>query len=340
MPRLSGAPLSCNRSRSAPRVARGLLGTALLLATSVIGAPGVARAQDAAASSQAPAPASTSPPPTTTTTTPEPSAPVAPPAPAPPEPAAAPAIEKPVAVPPTPSLAPTVEPAPVEERPTDHAGVVRHVGIGFLGVSELPIAVALPVGTEDEPGLSPNDRLLVRAVTAPTLGARFWLSRRFGLDAGVGFSFSSGSTSADLGGTTVDVDKQSVFAFLVHAGAPIVVTELQHMALLVVPGATFGMARSDVEPIYDDNAPPAAELRGARLDVGVRAGAEIHFGFMGLPNLALEAGIGLLFTTEWASATVGDQSIRDVSTRISTTSFSDPWDIFSGVGSVSARYYF
>lgn len=339
MPRLSGAPLSCHRSRSAPRVARGLLGTALLLATSVIGAPGVARAQDAAVSSQEPAPASTSPPPPTPPA-PEPSAPVAPPAPAPPEPAAAPVIGKQVVVPPTSWSAPIEEPAPVEERPTDHEGVVRHVGIGFLGVSELPIAVALPVGTMDEPGLSPNDRLLIRAVTAPTLGARFWLSKRFGLDAGIGLSFSSGSTSSDLGGTTVDIDKQSVFAFLVHAGAPIVVTELPHMALLVVPGATFGMARSDVEPLFTDNAPPAAELRGARLDVGVRAGAEIHFGFMGLPNLALEAGIGLLFTTEWASATVGDQSIRDVSTRISTTSFSDPWDIFSGVGSVSARYYF
>jgi hypothetical protein len=337
MPRLSGAPLACKRSRSAPRVARGLLGTALLLAASVIGAPGVARAQDAAVSSQAPAPASTSPPPPPA---PEPSAPVAPPAPAPPEPAAAPVIEKRVVVPPPSWFAPVEDPAPVEERPTDHEGVVRHVGIGFLGVSELPIARALPAGTKDEPGLSPNDRLLVRAVTAPTLGARFWLSKRFGLDAGIGFSFSSGSVSSDLGGTTVDVDKESIFAFLVHAGVPIVITDLQHMALLVVPAATFGMARSDVEPIFDENAPPAAELRGARLDVGVRAGAEVHFGFMGLPNLALEAGIGLLFTTEWASAAVGDQSIADVSTRISTTSFSDPWDLFSGVGSVSARYYF
>jgi hypothetical protein len=217
---------------------------------------------------------------------------------------------------------------------------VRHIGVGFLGISDLPIAVAGPVGTEDSPGVFPNDRLIVRTVSAPTLGARFWISKRLGIDAGLGFSYSGGSTSSELGGTTIDVDKQSVFGFLVHAGAPVMVTELSHMALLIVPGVTFGMARSDVEPLFEENAPPAAELRGARLDVGLRAGAEIQFGFMGLPNLALEAGIGVLFTTEWASATVGNQSVSDVAMRISTSSFSDPWDIFRGVGSVSARYYF
>jgi hypothetical protein len=217
---------------------------------------------------------------------------------------------------------------------------VRHVGVGFLGISDLPIAVAQPEGTKDSPAVFPNGQVVVATVSAPTLGARFWISKRFGIDAGLGFSYSAGSTSADLGGTTSDVDKQSVFGFLVHAGAPVVITDLQHMTLLVIPAVTFGMASSDVEPIFKENAPPAAELRGARLDVGLRAGAEIHFGFMGLPNLALEAGIGVLFTTEWASATVGDQSISDVSMRLSTTSFSDPWDIFRGVGSVSARYYF
>lgn len=255
-------------------------------------------------------------------------------------------VSAPVSAPaPAPVSAPVTAPvsAPVTENkriPTDHERVVRHVGIGFLGISDLPIAVAEPIGTDDNPGLLPNDRLIVRTVSAPTLGARFWISKRFGVDAGLGFSYSGGSTSSELGGSTSDVDKQSVLGFLVHAGAPIMITELSHMALLVIPGVTFGMANSDVEPLFEENAPPAAELRGFRLDVGVRAGAEIHFGFMGLPNLALEAGIGLLFTAEWASATVGNQSVSDVAMRLSTTSFSDPWDIFRGVGSVSARYYF
>ena len=61
---------------------------------------------------------------------------------------------------------------------------------------------------------------------------------------------------------------------------------------------------------------------------------------MGLPRLSLEAGIGVLFTTEWASAAVDTQSTSDVSMRITTTSFSDPWDILGGISNVSARYYF
>lgn len=223
---------------------------------------------------------------------------------------------------------------------TDHETIVGHFGIGFLGVSNLPLPVAVPVGTEENPGLLPNDHIRVRSVAAPALGARIWISRRVGVDTGIGFFYSGGSTTSDLGGTTVDVDKQSVIAFLVHAGVPVLMTDLRHMSLLVIPEATFGMARSNVAPLFDENAPPEAELRGARLDVGVRAGAEVHFGFMGLPNLSLEAGIGLVFTTEWASATVGNQSVSDVATRISTASFSDPWDILSGFGNLSARYYF
>jgi hypothetical protein len=231
-------------------------------------------------------------------------------------------------------------PPPAKEPPPDHDTVVRRVGLGFLGISELPIAVAVPVGTNDDPGLSPNDRIFIRKVTAPTLGARIWLSKRVGIDAGIGLSYVGGSTLSELGEATAEVEKQSVFAFLLHAGMPVMVAEISHMAFMIVPEATFGHARSSVAPLFKDNAPPAAELTGSRLDLGVRAGAEVHFGFMGLPRLSLEAGIGLLFTTEWASATVDDQSISDISTRLTTTSFSDPWDIFAGIGNVSARYYF
>jgi hypothetical protein len=231
-------------------------------------------------------------------------------------------------------------PPPAKEEPPDHDTVVRRVGLGFIGISELPISTAVPVGTRDDPGLSPNDRIIIRRVTAPTLGARIWLSKRVGIDAGIGLSYVGGSTTSELGETSAEIEKQSVFAFLLHAGLPVMIGQISHMAFLVVPEATFGHARSSVAPLFKDNAPPEAELTGSRLDLGVRAGAEVHFGFMGLPRLSLEAGIGLLFTTEWASASVDDQSISDVSTRLTTTSFSDPWDIFGGVGNVSARYYF
>lgn len=217
---------------------------------------------------------------------------------------------------------------------------MRRLGAGFIGVSELPIATAVSVGTSSGAGLSPNDRVVISTVTAPTLGARVWLSRAIGFDAGLGFAYSGGKVSAELGDITSEVEKQSILAFLVHAGVPLMIADITNMCFLVVPEVTFGVARSNVAPLFEENAPPEAELFGARLDLGVRAGTEIHFGFMGLPRLSLEAGIGLIFKTEWASATVANQSITDTSMKLTTTSFSDPWDIFGGVANVSARYYF
>lgn len=223
--------------------------------------------------------------------------------------------------------------------PTDHQAVAGHAGFGFLGMSDLPLPVAAPSGTKDRPALSPNDRLSLRVVSAPVLGVRYWWNQCVGLDAGLGLYYSAGSTTAELGDETSDLDKQTIFAMLLHAGVPLRLADTRHMVVLLIPEVTFGTARSDVSAVFDDNAPPDAELRGYRLDVGARAGAEIHFGFMGLPSLALEAGIGFYVSSQWASATVANQSLSDISTSISTTSLNAPWDFFR-VGSVAARYYF
>lgn len=245
----------------------------------------------------------------------------------------------PVPAPWTPPQAPVPQEAPKDTR-TDHAKLVGRFGIGFIGIGDLPIATARPIGTASHPGLSPNDHVDVATVSAPAIGARIWLRQRIGIDTGIGFSYSGGSTSSDFGGNGQAIPKQSVLGLLLHLGVPLVAADIEHMALLVVPEASFGMARSNVKPAYEANAPPSAELRGYRLDLGVRIGGEIHFGFMGLPNLALEAGVALAFTNEWVSATAGSQSVSDSSARLTTLSLANPWDIFKGVGNVAARYYF
>lgn len=223
---------------------------------------------------------------------------------------------------------------------TDHQKVIRHLGIGFIGVGDLPLPVAKPTGTKGNAGIDPSDRMVLRDVSAPAIGARIWMSRRVAIDAGLGFSYSAGSSSSELGKVERTVDKQSVLAFLVHGGVPLALADFEHMALLVVPEIDFGSAHSTVEPVVEKDAPPAASLAGYRLDLGVRAGAEIQFGFIGLPSLALEASVGLAFTTEWASVSVAGQTMSDTATSLTTTSFDNPWDIFRGVGTVAARYYF
>jgi len=47
------------------------------------------------------------------------------------------------------------------------------------------------------------------------LGIRYWMSELVGIDAGIGFSVSTGSISTSVSAA----DKQTVLAFMYHLGA-------------------------------------------------------------------------------------------------------------------------
>ncbi|MEO6418010.1 MAG: hypothetical protein ABIP39_01285, partial [Polyangiaceae bacterium] len=80
--------------------------------------------------------------------------------------------------------APEAEP---ETGGTDHDSLVGHFGVGYFGVSQLPIAAALPGGMGGG-GLGRDN------VNAPVIGIRYWMSKMIGIDAGIGFGLTSGST--------------------------------------------------------------------------------------------------------------------------------------------------
>jgi len=186
----------------------------------------------------------------------------------------------------------------------------------------------------------PNDKMNIRQLLVPTLGLRKWFSKRRGFEAGLGLSLSAGGTSAILGKASTTVDRESVFAMSVHAGVPLMLVDTRHMAFLLVPEATLSFATSNISAEFKENAPPDAKMRGIGVDAGLRAGAEVHFGFMGLPRLTLQAGVGIYLTAQWASATVSNQWLSDTSVSLGFGSAGNPWDIFSGVANMSARYYF
>jgi hypothetical protein len=84
---------------------------------------------------------------------------------------------------------------------------------------------------------------------------------------------------------------------------------------------------------------PKVDNTGLHFDVGGRAGAELHFGFIGVPQLSLQGGIGLLLAidnTKSAQGSIG-QSTRSRGS-ISTTVNDNPWNIF--ISNVAALYYF
>jgi hypothetical protein len=85
------------------------------------------------------------------------------------------------------------------------------------------------------------------------------------------------------------------------------------------------------------------ERSGFGLDIGARAGAELHFGFMGVPQLSLQGGIGVLFSMYSVKNTLtrpnqAEQSGETKHNEFTTTVNGNPWDIFTT--NVAALYYF
>jgi hypothetical protein len=198
--------------------------------------------------------------------------------------------------------------------PTDHSRFVGDFAIGFLGVQSIGIANA--AGGIDQ-------------VNAPVIGGRYWLDEGMGIDAGIGFVFASSSSEA--GDTSVDQPQPA--AFILHGGVPFALADSQYFVFELIPELNIGFAGNTVN---DGD----LKLRGFRLDIGARAGAEVHFGFIDIPQLSLQAGIGLNLAYSSVSAT---DEVADTETSASTTSFgtnvgNDPWDIFTS--SISALYYF
>lgn len=185
------------------------------------------------------------------------------------------------------------------------------LGFGWFGLSDVPIG---PGGTD--------------AVRVPVIGVRWWTGaplgpfRAWGLDLGIGV----GRTSTDSSPT--DVTRTGL---LFHAGLPLVVSAIRHVAIEFVPEVNLGYASGE-------NA-DGTDVGGTRFDLGARAGAEIFFGFMGLPQLSLEGSVGLFFSRE--SRSVQPPGAREASAKtwsFGTTVHDQPWDIFRS--SVAARYYF
>jgi hypothetical protein len=220
-------------------------------------------------------------------------------------PLAAPAVVAVVAAPPA-------KEAPAEYAGNDHDLFVHHIGVGYFGVSQLP------VGT--------NVGGAAGIVNAPVIGVRYWASRLLGADVGLGFGYTTSSRSGTVG-------SNNNWGFALHGGLPLSLVSSRHFSFEVVPiEATIGFTGGSAPP--GGGAGPNQGVSGFLIDVGGRVGAELQFGFIGIPQLALEASLGLLVKHQ--SVGVGTATVQ--TTTFATTVGSDPWAIFTD--SISALYYF
>jgi hypothetical protein len=208
-------------------------------------------------------------------------------------------------------------PAPPLSGSSDHDLFVGHLGFGFFGTRAVqvgPVAAGNP------------------ALAAPVVGLRYWLTPMIGIDGGIGFMTTSGSTTNAAG---VSVDDPSRTAFVLHGGVPLALASSGHFSFLVTPELDVGFG-SGSNPGAGGAA--ATDLSGFLLQVGARVGGELHFGFIGVPQLAIDASVGAFLRSASNKATNAGVSSKASELSIATLNVSQPWDIFRS--DVAVLYYF
>lgn len=247
---------------------------------------------------------------------------------------------------------------------SDHALYVGAFALGYLGASEIPFIQSATVG----PGANNTVRLDATPTTinAPVIGMRYWISDLLGLDVGVGFRNYSGKVKQHIADLTpgqeleTNIEQKDInqFGMMIHAGVPLALHAEKHWVFQVIPELNIGFSNGKmVDPAKGQYVPPNAtptymndvKFSGLRFDVGARAGAELHFGFIGVPNLSLQATVGLYLRYDSYKAKGGGSpgttpswpdtlSYERSNTTLGTSVQDAPWSIFTKT--VSALYYF
>jgi hypothetical protein len=131
----------------------------------------------------------------------------------------------------------------------------------------------------------------------------------------------------------VDTNQPSLFGMGLHAALPLVFATSAHFAFEVVPELNFGFVSGSQDLGMDK-----ISLSGVMLQLGARVGAEIQFGFIDIPQLALQGTVGLHMTYEGRSASVGNMQTSTSNFSLLTTVQDSPWRIFTS--NLAAIYYF
>jgi hypothetical protein len=183
-------------------------------------------------------------------------------------------------------------------------------------------------------GADPQGPPFTGELAAPVVGIRYWIDQMIGLDAGLGLLVTSGSFEQDNPAPPdIDGDLPNATVFILHAGVPLSLASADHFSFQIVPEVNVGIGSGS-------EADGDIKHNGFQLDAGLRAGAEIQFGFMGIPQLSLQGSIGALLAIQSLKT---DNDLTDVTntqnqTVVTTTVGDNPWNIFTS--NVAALYYF
>lgn len=212
---------------------------------------------------------------------------------------------------------------------SDHDDMVGHLAVGFLGLRTIPYGLDNVLNSATAP--------------VPVIGVRYWIDPLVGLDLGAGLWIGGRSSdNTNPAGTKVSVDGPKPFAMVLHAGVPLALASSKHFVFEIIPEANFGFAKVTQDAALPGTNDGTTKQSGTHFDLGARAGAEIHFGFMGIPQLSLVGSVGLRFQYDSLAHEVnpGGTGVTKTTSSVwdlSTTVNGNPWDIFAG--NISALYY-
>jgi hypothetical protein len=179
-------------------------------------------------------------------------------------------------------------------------------------------------------------------LTVYTIGVRHWTTqplagfRNWGFDLGVGLAFSRSSVTQPQTGTLVTSDGPKVSGFGLHAGLPLAVAHHRHVTFELVPEVDLIWAGETLPPQTAGG--DTTKYSGWSLRFGARAGFEVFFGFIGIPQLAIEASLGAAVTYDSVSSVTGPIERSSRTWGVATLRGTEPWSIFTG--SVAAMYHF
>lgn len=214
---------------------------------------------------------------------------------------------------------------------SDHQFAVRKLGVGFMGIQSVV-------------ALDPRDPGNSRVFSAPTIGARYWFDSMLAVEAGLGLNLNGGGNKVDKSSSD-DINSFTGTAIAFRVGVPLSLYDSEHYSFQIIPDFHFSYGK--LSETYNDPNPdvPAVTTNFATTTwgLGFTAGAEIYFGFMNIPELSVQAGVGFNFSK--ASSSSGIEP-RPEETPLPTADYHEfstnldgaPWDIFTG--SLRALYYF
>jgi hypothetical protein len=203
---------------------------------------------------------------------------------------------------------------------SDQRAMVRRIGLGYTGRRD--VTVQRLTGVDD-------------TLQIGVFNLRYWAGEGWGIDVGLGTSWSNNSQTTSDGDRTTPLPGPSNFGGNLHLGLPIVASTYKDFSVLIIPEVDLGLANVFIED--PDTADRNIAGGGFTVGVGGRVGGELHFGMLGLPQLAVESTVGLTGRFGFGNAKQGKVTTTSFVGAVSLPLAQDPLDLV--LGNLAIRYY-